>query len=163
MIVLLFLFSLSLSLSFSLADAALVLRRSVVPANSRLPNTAGNVRTARHVIYPSIVNFPNIITSLGIIRIPSGLVIVERRLSAVDHCTFDVFVFRRWQDAGDAETGDTYWLACIGALSSAATASRYPRRYLSRCDARREEASACIIYFGSGEGGKKGDSGGRVH
>lgn len=39
-----------------------------------------NVRTARHVIYPPIVNFPNIITSLGIIRIPSGLVIVERRL-----------------------------------------------------------------------------------
>lgn len=39
-----------------------------------------NVRTARHVIYPPIVNFPNIITSLGIIRIPSGLVIVERCL-----------------------------------------------------------------------------------
>lgn len=112
-----------------------------------------NVRTTRHVIYPPIVNFPNIITSLGIIRIPSGLVIVERRLSVVDHRALlsMLLFFGVYDAAGYAR----YILpAIVSHVIDLSHRVDIPRLYLSRRGEERGSIRSYNSLFGiSGQGG----------
>lgn len=117
-----------------------------------------NVRTARHVIYP-IVNFPNIITSLGIIRIPSGLVIVERRLGRGSLLVSRCFRF----SASMMQTVRKILYRCSYRIVR--YRSQPPSRYLSRRGAaRRAERGSIRSYnslFGIRERG--GGNSSRVH